>query len=295
MKKHVPISVSDLTQPYYSSDLLARSLVRTGIPRYKAYQITHNIWEEMGQDKKDEKTLKKKVLTLLKSKYPDLVSRHQQWQKIMQRTKPVIILIGGGTGIGTSTLAVRLGWLLEINQILGTDSVREVVRRFLPAEIEPLLNVSTYETGNHVKLVKSHEDGVIYGFLSQSKKVIYGVEAIVKRAIKEETSIVIEGVHLIPGEMDFLKKYKSKATIIQVLLDVNQPETHRQHFFTRQLQNANRAKTKYLKYFKEIRLIRDFLVAQAQKNDVPIIENYSLNQAEKEVLEKIYQLSLPQK
>lgn len=288
MKQTDSSVASPLTQPYYSSDLLVRSLVRVGIPRYKAYQITHNIWEEIGQGKKDEKTLTQKVLLVLKKKYPELIPHYKKWKSIIQRKKPFIILLGGGTGIGTSTLAIRLAWLLEINQILGTDSIREVVRQFLPKQIEPLLNVSTYETGEHVQLVKSQKDALIYGFLSQSKKVLYGTEAVIKRAIKESSSVLIEGVHLIPGEMDFLKQYKSKATIVEILLDVENPEMHRQHFFKRHLQNANRAKTKYLEHFSEIRSIRDFLVNQAQEKDIPIIENTSLNRAEKEIVEQIY-------
>jgi 2-phosphoglycerate kinase len=295
MKKTDSPSNNSFSQPYYSSDLLARSLVRAGFPRYKAYNIAHTIWEEIGTGRKDETIITKKVLTILKKKHPEFIQRFKQWQKIMKRTKPVIILLGGGTGIGTSTLAVRLTWLLEINQVLGTDSIREVVRRFLPKALEPILNVSTFETGEHIKVVKSYEDAVIYGFLSQSKKVLYGIEAVIKRSIKESASVIIEGVHLVPGEMEFLKEYKSKATIVQILLDVEQPETHRQHFFKRHLQNANRPKNKYLEYFNEIRLIRDFLVTQAKKNEVPVIENYSLNHAEREIIDTIYSLQTSKK
>ncbi len=295
MKKQNTAFNLTLTQPYYSSDLFVRSLVRTGVPRYKAYQVAHNVWEELEKKKKTKQVLSRKALTFLKEKYPKLVSKYKQWNQIMKRTKPLIILLGGGTGVGTSTLAVRLGWLLEINQILGTDSVREVVRQFLPKAIEPTLNVSTYETANYIKSVKSHEDAVVYGFSSQSRKVLYGIEAIIKRAVKEKTSIIIEGVHIIPGEMEFLEKYNSKATIVQILLDTNKPELHKQHFLTRQLQNSNRPKIRYLKHFKEIRLIRDYLVAKAKKHKVPIVENYGLSQTEKDVLEKIYTLSCPKK
>lgn len=295
MKKSDTSKSSPLNQPYYSSDLLVRSLVRVGIPRYKSYQITHNIWEEIGQGKKDEKTLTQKALLVLKKKYPELIPCYKKWKSIMRHKKPFIILLGGGTGIGTSTLAVRLAWLLEINQILGTDSIREVVRQFMPKKIDPILNVSTYETGEHVQLVKSHKDALIYGFLSQSKKVLYGIEAVIKRSIKESSSVVIEGVHLVPGEMEFLKQYTSKSIIIEILLDVESPEIHRQHFFKRHLQNTNRTKTKYLEHFSEIRLIRDFLVNQAKKRNIPIVENNSLNRAEKEIVEKIYAAAEPHK
>lgn len=290
MKKHLSAGIENIIHPYYSSDLLVRSLVRAGIPRYKAYQITHGIWEDIKGQAKTEKKLERKVIKIIKEKYPELLDRYRNWRGIMRKNKPLIILLGGSTGIGTSTMAVRLGWLLEINQILGTDSVREVIRGFLPKRIEPLLNVSTYETGELMEHIHSHEDALIYGFLSQSRKVIYGVEAVIKRAIKEKMNIVIEGVHLVPGIINFLSKYEHKATIIPVLLDVDQEEKHRQHFLTRQLQNANRAKKKYIDHFREIRTIRDYLFSQAKKNKIPVIENYSIHHAEKEILNVIYEL-----
>ena len=197
-------------------------------------------------------------------------------------------MIAGGTGIGTSTLAMRLAWLLEIDTIVSTDSVREVIRQFLNEDVLPILHVSSYEAGKTIKQVKSSHDRVIYGFLAQSKEVLNGVEAIIKRAIKEKVSMVIEGVHIIPGEMDFLKKYKDKAHIIQVMLDVKQKNKHRLHFFSRGIQSVNRDKTKYLKNFKEIRLIRDYLIDQAEKNKTLLVQNYDFRKVERKILDEIY-------
>jgi len=228
------------------------------------------------------------VVDALKKKHSALVKRYQSWRKILKSPKPLIILIGGGTGIGTSTLAVRLSWLLEINRVVSTDSVREVVRHLLPNEIIPTLKVSTFEAGNEVSQVKSLHDRLIYGYVSQSRKVLFGIEALIDRSIKEGENMVIEGVHLIPGELDFLKPYAKKATIVFVMLDVSQKDKHRQHFFLRNLQNSRRSKELYLKHFKDIRLIRDFLVGQAKKRKIPIVENYDLRKAEKEILDLIY-------
>lgn len=279
--------VMEKNQPFYS-DILARSLLRIGVPKYEAYRIAHKIWEEMSHLKKDNFKISKRVESFLKKKYPSLVKHYETWRKIMKKQKPMIILIAGGTGIGTSTLAMRLAWLLEIDHIVSTDSVREVIRQFLHKEVLPILHVSTYEADKIIKEVKSPHDRLIYGFLTQSKEVLNGIEAIVKRAITENVSTVIEGVHLIPGEMDFLDKYKGKASIIQIMLDVNQKDKHRLHFFSRHKESTNREKSKYLSHFREIRLIRDYLVKQAEKNHVLVIQNYDLRKAEREVLQKMY-------
>lgn len=275
------------SQPFYG-DILARSLLRIRIPKYEAYQITHRIWKKISRSKKDSHEVQKEVEAVLKKNYPKLLKSYRHWIQIMKSPKPTVILIGGGTGIGTSTLAVRMAWLLEINRIVSTDSVREVIRQFLSADVLPIVHVSTYQTGKLIEQVNSAHDRLIYGFLSQSKEVLNGVEAIVKRSIKESASVVIEGIHIVPGEMKFLKKYAKEATIIQVMLDVKQKSKHRLHFFSRRTQSANRSKTEYLKHFDDIRLIRDFLVEQAEKNHVSVIQNYDMHKVEQELLQKIY-------
>ncbi len=277
----------DASQTFYV-DILARSLLRIGIPKYQAYEISHQISDQLSHQAKDPKEVARLVEVILKAKYPKLLGRYHDWRKIMNSEKPLIILIDGGTGIGTSTLAMRVGWLLEIIRIVSTDSVREVIRQFLREDVLPILHASSYQVGELVKEVKSEHDRLIFGFLTQSKEVLHGVEAVVRRAIKEKVNAIIEGVHLVPGEMGFLKKYQKEATIVEVMLDVKLKSKHQQHFQSRHLQNANRKKQRYMRYFKEIRLVRDFLVCQAEKNDVPVVENYDLRKAEQQILEIVY-------
>lgn len=274
-------------EPFYG-DVLARSLLRIGIPKYIAYQMTHKIWQQISNKKKDDKEIGKLTEKMLRKKYPDLIKKYKIWRKIMKKEKPIIILIGGGTGVGTSTLAMRVAWLLEMDTIISTDSVREVIRQFLNNDILPILHVSSYEAGKIVKEVKSSHDRIIYGFISQSKEVLNGINAVVKRAIKESASMVIEGIHVVPGEMDFLQQYNKKAHIIQIMMDVKQKNKHKLHFFSRHVQSVNRNKEKYLKNFKEIRLIRDYLIKQAEKNKITVIQNYNLKTAEKDILNEVY-------
>lgn len=276
------------SNPHFYADVLARSLQRINVPKYEAYAMAHKIWEKMQRQRKKKMTIMQYVEESLKKKYPRLLKKYQSWQSIMEQPKPIVILLGGGTGIGTSTLAMRLAWLLEINHIISTDAVREVIRQFIPKEVMPILHVSTYKTGELVTEVKSAHDRLMEGFVMHSKPVLNGVEAIVKRSINEQCSIIVEGIHLIPGEMDYLNKYKEDAIIIQIMLDVNQAAKHRLHITNRNLENSKRKENKYLQYFKEIRLIRDFLVNQAIKNHVTVVQNYDFKKAEKTILEKIF-------
>lgn len=276
------------SNPHFYADVLARSLQRIGIPKYEAYGMAHKIWEKMKYQRKDRKTIMEHVEAGLKKKYPKLLKKYQKWQELMMRPKPIVLLLAGGTGIGTSTLAMRLAWLLEINHIISTDSVREVIRQFIPKDVMPILHTSTYRTGELVTEVKSRHDRLIEGFVMHSKPVLNGVEAIIKRAISEQSSVIIEGIHLIPGNMDYLNKYVDDAIILMIMLDVNQEVKHRLHITRRNSENSRRKENKYLKYFKEIRLIRDFLVSLAVKNHVQVVQNYDFKKAEKEILEKIF-------
>jgi len=283
-----------LHQPFYG-DLLARSLLRIGIPKYEAYEIAHAIWKKVSHKKDGLSKIPFLVTKILREKHPDLVERYQVWRKILKSPKPLILLIGGGTGIGTSTLAVRLAWLLMINRVVSTDSVREIIRHLLPQDVIPTLKVSSFEAGSVVSEVKSSHDRLIYGFTSQSRKVLFGIEALIDRSIRERESMVIEGIHLIPGEMDFLRRYAKQALIIPIMLDVKSKTRHREHFFVRNLLNSKRPKGKYLKFFKEIRLIRDYLVDQAVKMRIPVVENYDLRHAEREILDQIFKKSVRQR
>ena len=44
-------------------------------------------------------------------------------------------------------------------------------------------------------------DRLISGFCIQAQQVSVGVKAVVDRAIKERTSMIIEGIHLLPGRI----------------------------------------------------------------------------------------------
>jgi 2-phosphoglycerate kinase len=110
----------------------------------------------------------------------------------------------------------------------------------------------------------------------------------VARAIREKKSTVIEGIHLIPGHMDFLQKYARQATFIPIMVDIRSKASHHERFMSRGAQNSKRPQTRYLKFFKEIRLIRDYLIRQAERKSVPVVENYDLRHAEREILDHIF-------
>jgi 2-phosphoglycerate kinase len=63
---------------------------------------------------------------------------------------PVIILLGGTSGTGKSTLASLLASRLGISTVLSTDSIRHIMRNFLGKSSHGGLFTSTYEAHREV-------------------------------------------------------------------------------------------------------------------------------------------------
>jgi 2-phosphoglycerate kinase len=126
-------------------------------------------------------------------------------------TEPVVVLIGGATGVGTSTLAADVARRLNIQSVIGTDSIREVLRRAISPDLLPLLHKSSYEIKREdVRVPIEEEETVLFGFRQQASQVAVGVEAIVDRGLKEGTNLVVEGVHLAPEII--LNRYRTTRT-----------------------------------------------------------------------------------
>ena len=68
------------------------------------------------------------------------VARYRAWQQVLRRERPLILLIGGATGTGKSTLATELAYRLGISRITSTDVVRQVMRAFFAPALMPALH-----------------------------------------------------------------------------------------------------------------------------------------------------------
>ena len=125
--------------------------------------------------------------------------KFKKWISIRKSHKPLIILIGGSSGVGTSSMAIELANRLKLKNIIGTDMIREVMRKMASKELLPTLHKSSFDAHESVKTTSIMIDSVIEGFTSQVQVVNVGVEAIIERSIKEGISTIIEGVHIVPG------------------------------------------------------------------------------------------------
>ena len=184
---------------------------------------------------------------------------------------PLLVLIGGATGTGKSTVATEVAHRLGITRVTSTDVVRQTMRAFFSHEFMPSIHYSSFEAGAAVDAPDDEAaDRNLLGFIEQTRNVLVGVRAVVGRALEEGYSLALEGVHLVPGAIP----RPEGAVICQCLLAIEDEEEHASHFWTRDTaSDGMRPFQKYLQALPDIRRIQDYLVNRATKADVPVIDN----------------------
>jgi 2-phosphoglycerate kinase len=119
---------------------------------------------------------------------------------------------------------------------------------------------------------------LLAGFREQVQQVSVGLGAVVGRSVQEGTSLVLEGVHLVPGYLraeDF-----QGALIVPMLVTLPDAGEHRRHFESRDSETAaSRPLHRYMKYFEEIRIMQDALELLAAQEDVPLLDGLTLDES----------------
>jgi 2-phosphoglycerate kinase len=170
---------------------------------------------------------------------------------------------------------VGLGVPVGLPRIVSTDAIRQALRSLISPELSPELHTSSF-TAWRAELLPSENPKpkrkrVVRGFQRQVQQLTAPLQAIVRRSVEEASSLVMEGIHLVPGFIP-LDGFDG-ATVIELVLTVSDPELHQSYFGAREVQtHARRRREHYLAHFDEIRMIQDFCVAQAEAENVPIIE-----------------------
>ena len=189
---------------------------------------------------------------------------------------PLVILIGGATGTGKSTLAMELAYRLGVVWVTNTDLIRETMRTVLSAEIVPGLHDHSFR-GMFVggEVLSDPRERVLAGFHQQAAQVGVGVRAVIRRAILENTHIIIEGTHLTPPFRRYLPA-DTEANVAAFLLAVPDEVRHRKRFPQRAVKEPHRAASTYLDAFQSVRWIHEDLLRMAEDEEAVVLPNDKL-------------------
>jgi len=219
----------------------------------------------------------------------NIAARCRAWSGFQHSGLPMIVLIGGCTGTGKSTVAAELAQRLDIGRIQSTDILRDVVRLFVSEQLAPELHVSSYNAWRvspYRNMSDHNQDShLIAGFRAQSDKLATTIDAVIARSIKERVSIIIEGVHINP---DYYRRVvQDEAVVIPLLLTNPSTKKLKRHFLRRGEVAPSRGATGYLENFSEIWQVQNFLVGEAKRYEVPIIVNTDLDDTLRRVIGSI--------
>jgi 2-phosphoglycerate kinase len=267
----------------YSKGLMARALTAVGLREDEAYELARRTESDLAQ--RGEVSVDLDRLQELASDHlgaergPRAIRQLRRLRDLQELDLPVILLVGGGTGTGKSTVATEVAYRLGITRVTSTDFVRQTMRAFFAKEFMPSIHYSSFEAGLGLTKAEEEESGdaALLGFLDQTRNVLTGVEAALQRALDEGWSMVLEGVHLVPGMITTELK---GALVVQCVLAIHDEEIHKTHFWIRDATSEGvRPVDRYIAGMPEIRMIQEYVLERAARNDVPVIENETQTEA----------------
>jgi 2-phosphoglycerate kinase len=274
----------------YSKGLMARALIAAGVPADMAYQLARRI--ELDLAERGERAIDvERLLVLAQEVLGDeegerAVNRLRRLADLQALDVPIIVLIGGSTGTGKSTVAAEVAHRLGITRVASTDFIRQTMRAFFSPEFMPTIHYSSFEAGQALG-DEVTGDPTVVGFVDQCRHVCVGVEAAIRRALTEGWSMVLEGVHLVPG---MVPTELEGALLVHVVIEIADEEVHRMHFHLRDSTTGGiRAMDKYLGRLDDIRRVQTYISSRARREQVPVVENANVERTIGQVIELVMQ------
>ncbi|RUP10886.1 P-loop containing nucleoside triphosphate hydrolase protein, partial [Jimgerdemannia flammicorona] len=202
--------------------------------------------------------------------------------RIKDRQQSVCILLGGTSGCGKSTLASLLAHRIGVTTVLSTDNVRHLLRNFHPRETAPVLWASSYHAGESVHPTPddelSAETQIVTGFEAQNEIVYDKLESIVRTFRARGECLIVEGVHL--SIKHIRRLVLEHPNCIPFLIYISNQTKHTERFAIRaKYMTLEPRVNKYVRYFENIRVIQDYLCAEADQWLIPKVDNTNVDRS----------------
>ncbi len=176
-----------------------------------------------------------------------------------------VILINGVPGSGKTTIAYKLAAILEIEEVIQTDTIKEVFKVINHPEIALSTTHSAWKFFG-----EKNKHNVIKGFKEHTKYFEDFLLKIIEITEKEGKNIIIEGVHATP------RLYSLIETKNKISFFLNIDESNR--LVRCDIKNSKR-KVKNTDWYNNadvISFLNSYLKKEAVKNNVNIIDNLNL-------------------
>jgi 2-phosphoglycerate kinase len=282
-----PLPLGTASEPY-SKGLMARALIAVGVPAVRAHELARRLEGDLltsgGQIVELDRFEELAVEVLGADDGGNAVRQLRRYQELQDLDLPLIVLVGGTTGTGKSTVATEVAHRLGITRVTSTDFVRQTIRAFFSDDFMPTIHYSSFEAWKGLRDPDQAQDPVIAGFLEQTRNVMVGIRASIERAIEEGWSTVLEGIHLVPGMLPPIHG----ALVVQCVLSAENVQEHTTHFLIRDVATEGiRRQEKYLEHMDAIRRIQQHLVERAIRVGVPVIDNRRIDSTISSALELV--------
>ncbi len=221
---------------------------------------------------------------------PHVARRYVALVKFLRRERPIVVLIGGAPGTGKSALATEIAQRLEIGRIQSSDLLREVMRMMVPERLVPVLHKSSYDAWEALPGSANSDDRddvhLIDGYRAQAELLKVPCEAVIRRSLREESSLILEGVHVHHAMVDMVP-VESSAIVVPIMLAVLNQDRLRDRFRGRGEKVDQRRAERYLDHFDSIWRLQSHLLSEADRQRIPIILSANREQVSREVMNTI--------
>jgi 2-phosphoglycerate kinase len=279
----------------FSVGVLAHSLETCAIPPEMAMQGARKVHAKLkktGHREIDHKALRRVIYRCLSEHCSRVAAdRYLSWRRFENSGIPLIILIGGTTGSGKSTVSSELAYRLDISRHQSTDMMREIIRAYLSPQMVPTLGYSSFEAWRGLPgfvggTGPAVENRVITGFLSQFAAMKLALEATIGRATEERHHLILEGVHVVPTELN-LDMDEREAVVIPIMLATMKKELLQKQLKRRGREQHKRQASHYLENLDDIWELQSWLLDEADNAGIHIIENWYVEDTVRAALDLI--------
>jgi 2-phosphoglycerate kinase len=284
---------SDRGESPFSAGILTRSLEACVVERKPAIEIALRVQEAIqkrGQSEIELPALRRLIHQSLKEHCSkEAADNYLSRRQFETSGEPLIIMVGGASGTGKSTISSELAYRLDVVRTQSTDMMREIIRSYLAPHLVPSLGFSSFDAWRGLPGIKARDgqrktdNPVIAGFLAQYANVKSALEATIARALKERHDIIIDGVHILPMELD-LDKARKAAVVVTVMLAVTTRQQLANQLSWRSRDQPDRGSSRYLEKLDAIWELQSFLLNMADMAQTPIIANWKVEDTVRQIL-----------